>query len=315
MSGAASPRSADADAGGRGLDPDELQIAFHEVECRSYDERFGIRYDRTATRAAAREIRRHLGRDRLGRVLDVGCGTGYLAIALAAHGLAEEVHATDISPGMLARTAENAAAVGVAPSLVRSSGPALPYPDATFDAVVSRGVLHHLHDPVAALREWRRVLRPGGPVLVLSEPSPHADGLGGRVARLTLAGLGGARAVAERVGRPLSARPPEEAAEQRYWDLVAMAANLHTFTPDELRRLGHAGGFEDVRVRGAGLTSIAWACAYYVLAGELPGLAGSDRAKRRASRVWSALRRFDHEVVERVVPDRLLLTVQAVYRG
>jgi ubiquinone/menaquinone biosynthesis C-methylase UbiE len=295
------------------LTPDELQTAFHDVECATYDERFGIAYDHRGTRAAAREVARLTGSSDLGRVLDVGCGTGYLGIALAAENGARTVHATDISPGMLARTVENAESIGVDVRPVRATATALPYRDDAFDAVVSRGVLHHLHDPVTALVEWRRVTRPGGHVVVLSEPSPHADSVGARIALLTQAGLGVARRIAERLQRPLSAHPEEEADIHRYWDLVAMAANLHTFTPEDLATLGEKGGFDHVAVRGAGLASISWATAYYVLVGELPGVAGSDRAKRRASRVWSALRRLDETAIEPIVPDRALLTVQAVF--
>ncbi|MGH3441824.1 MAG: hypothetical protein ACRDUY_07235, partial [Nitriliruptorales bacterium] len=133
-------------------------------------------------------------------------------------------------------------------------------------------------------------------------------------ARATLAALGAARRVAAAVGRPLSAHEDDAAETHRFWDLVAMAANLHTFTTDALRRLAEAAGFDAVEVRGAGAASIAWATTYYVLVGELPGLAASEPAKRRAAVVWDVLRRLDAAVLERVVPDRALLTVQAVFR-
>lgn len=297
------------------LSPDELQIAFHDVECATYDERFGIAYDDRTARDVVWELRRLVGRDDLGRVLDVGCGTGYLGLSLGAAGAADEIHASDISPGMLERAVGNADELGVDVSFVRASAAELPYTDGTFDAVVSRGVLHHLHEPAASLAEWRRVTRPGGPVVALSEPTPLADRIGGAVARTTLRGLGLARRAASAVGRPLSSHDDQEAELHRYWDLVALVANLHTFTPDQLRELGRAAGFDDVEVRGSGWTSIAWASAYYVLAGELPALASSDTAKRRAGTAWSALRRVDATVVEPLLPDAALLTVQAVFRG
>jgi ubiquinone/menaquinone biosynthesis C-methylase UbiE len=248
-------------------------------------------------------------------VLDVGCGTGYLGLGLAVTGRASELHLCDLSPGMLARANENARSLGVDARLVRATATELPYPDDEFDAVVSRGVLHHLHDVPAALREWRRVVRPGGPVLVLSEPTPWADRVGGWTARATLRAIAGARRVARSLGRPLSELDPEERREHEFWDLVAMAANLHTFAPRELAEVARSAGFTDVRVRGSGLTSIAWAAGYYVSVGELPALATSERAKRLSGRVFSTLRRLDAALTERVVPDPLLLTVQAVLRA
>lgn len=303
------PASSDGD-----LSPDELQIAFHEVECQTYDERFGISYDEHSAREAAREARRLLGTDRYERVLDVGCGTGFLGLGLAHVGQVGELHLSDISPGMLSRAQANAAALDVDAVFTRATAADLPYPDDAFDAVVTRGVLHHLHDVPAALAEWRRVVKPGGPVLALSEPTPWADRIGGWTARSALAGLKVTRRVASAARRPLSAHDEETAALNHYWDLVAMAANLHVFAPDDLQQLGRRAGFDQVQVRGSGLLSISWAAAYYCLVGELPDLAASERAKKLSGRVFGGLRKVDGTFTERVVPDEYLMTVQAVFR-
>lgn len=299
----------------RDLTPDELQLAFHEIECQTYDERFGISYDQHTAAAAAREANRLLGGAHLGRVVDVGCGTGFLGLGLAAAGQVDDLHLVDLSPGMLSRARRNADSLGVDATFLEGTAADLPFEDDSFDAVVTRGVLHHLHDVPAALREWRRIVKPGGPVLALSEPTPQADTIGGWSARGALAGLKGARVVARTLGRPLSSHDAETAQTNHFWDLVSMAANLHTFSAQDLRDLGAEAGFAEVSVRGSGLTSITWAAAYYCMVGELPDLAASERAKRWSGRTFEALRRLDAAVVERILPPGGLMTVQAVFRG
>lgn len=297
------------------LTPDELQLAFHEVECHTYDERFGIAAGPRSARATAREVARLCGHDpRWGAVADVGCGTGYLGLGLAAAGRVREPILVDLSPGMLARARDNAAAFGVEAALVQATAAQLPLPSGHLDAVVTRGVLHHLHDPVAALVEWRRVVRPGGAVVIVSEPAPMADRAGAWVARATLGALRGARNLAHRLGRPLSEHDPATADQRHYWDLVAMAANLHTFTVDDLRRDATAAGYDDVEVSATATISIAWAGLWYVLVGELPELAASARAKQRAGRVFAALRGVEAAVADPLVPTRLRLTTRALLR-
>jgi ubiquinone/menaquinone biosynthesis C-methylase UbiE len=96
------------------------------------------------------------------RVLEVGCGTGAAAVALARMGF--EVEATDIVSSMLDLAREESIAAGVRPKtrFVRADAHALSFSDASFDLVIALGVLPWLHSPVAASREMVRVLRPGG---------------------------------------------------------------------------------------------------------------------------------------------------------
>ena len=93
-------------------------------------------------------------------ILDVGTGPGFFAINLALAG--HSVTGVDVTEEMLCHARENAAAYGAAPRFLHQSGDALPFPDGSFDLVVSRNVLWNLERPVQALREWCRVLRPGG---------------------------------------------------------------------------------------------------------------------------------------------------------
>jgi SAM-dependent methyltransferase len=93
-------------------------------------------------------------------VLDVGCGPGTITAGLAARVDPGHVTAIDAAPGIV----EQAAAEFRRPNLTFAAGDvyALDYPDASFDVVHAHQVLQHLTDPVAALREMRRVTKAGG---------------------------------------------------------------------------------------------------------------------------------------------------------
>jgi ubiquinone/menaquinone biosynthesis C-methylase UbiE len=97
--------------------------------------------------------------------LDAGCGTGFLALELAARG--HRVTGIDFAPAMVARAREKAALQGLAARFDEGDAEHLPYPDASFDLVISRHVLWTLPHPKAALSEWLRVLRPGGRLAVI----------------------------------------------------------------------------------------------------------------------------------------------------
>ena len=98
------------------------------------------------------------------RVLDVGCGTGTLAVLIQRRYPDVDVTGIDPDSKALARAARKAQRAGATLRLDRGFADALPYDAATFDRVVSSMMFHHLRtdDKPKALAEWRRVLRPGG---------------------------------------------------------------------------------------------------------------------------------------------------------
>ncbi|HEX9037612.1 MAG TPA: class I SAM-dependent methyltransferase [Ktedonobacterales bacterium] len=108
--------------------------------------------------------------------LDVGTGTGDMAIALARRGPARVlVTGVDFSEGMLAVAREKVHRLGLDGQidLRRGDGQGLDFPDGTFDAVTSAWVVRNLSDIPAGFREMRRVIRPGGRVVCLEMSHPY----------------------------------------------------------------------------------------------------------------------------------------------
>lgn len=106
---------------------------------------------------------------RTGAALDIGCGPGKFTQSLTA--LFAAVSGVDISAKAIAKAQAAAAAADCKIDFRVASGDALPYGDASFDTAIFSNSLHHMPDIAAALREARRVLRPGG-LLYVMEPVP-----------------------------------------------------------------------------------------------------------------------------------------------
>jgi ubiquinone/menaquinone biosynthesis C-methylase UbiE len=113
-------------------------------------------------------------------VLDVGCGTGTLAIALGSKVAPGEVHGIDASPEMIEVADEKAAKVDSDIDFQIALIEAIPFPDASFDLVTSSLMLHHLPDDLkcTGLAEIRRVLKPGGRFLAMDLATESHSPLG-----------------------------------------------------------------------------------------------------------------------------------------
>jgi len=158
------------------------------------------------------------------RVLDVACGTGVVArLAAGAVGAAGTVAGLDINPGMLA-VARGSTPAGTAIQWHEGSAEAMPLPDASFDAVLCQMGLQFMPDKRAALGEMRRVLVPGGRlVLNLPGPTPELFGIMGE-------------ALARHVGADAAG-------------FVNQVFALHDTA--EIHDLIHGAGFRDVSVQAS----------------------------------------------------------------
>jgi glycosyltransferase involved in cell wall biosynthesis/SAM-dependent methyltransferase len=157
-----------------------------------------------------------------GRILDVGCGGGHLLGSADRRGW--RGLGTDLSQQACAAT------FGRGVSAVQADGSALPFRDASIDAVSLINVLDHIPDPLTTLREAYRVLRPGGRVAIrIPNAAFH------RPCVRLFASLG-----------PL--------ARLRRWDGYPIL-HLYAFPPDGLRSLIHRTGFGLLEIRNSSLTA------------------------------------------------------------
>jgi ubiquinone/menaquinone biosynthesis C-methylase UbiE len=285
------------------LDPKTANARYHDAAAPTYDQKWAIAFDEPALRYVRERFERILPGRRFGTALEVGAGTGFLVLNLWRAGYVSEVHASDISEGMLGVLRTNADRLGCRVEARVADAERLPYGDREFDLVLGHAVLHHLPDPRAAVAEWHRVLRPGGALFVAGEPTRWGDRLAGipkAAARASwrtaarLPGLGGIR------------RPSLEPVTDHDHALrdLEFDVDLHTFDPAQVARWAAEAGFVSVRVETEELLAslLGWAVRT-VEAEARPGLLGR-RWARGAYLGWRALSAVDG-LLYLVLPRRL----------
>jgi SAM-dependent methyltransferase len=99
------------------------------------------------------------------RVLDVGCGNGYVLAQYASFGA--EVAGVDLTQTAIDLSRSRFELAGLRGDFQLTDGDRLPFEDDSFDIACSMGVLHHIEDPSPMVAELRRVLKPGGRIVLM----------------------------------------------------------------------------------------------------------------------------------------------------
>ncbi|MBN1886758.1 MAG: class I SAM-dependent methyltransferase [Thermoflexales bacterium] len=99
------------------------------------------------------------------KVLDYGCGNGYVLSQYAKNGA--KVYGVDIAQRAIELSAARFRTMNLEGAFVQNDGLTIPFETGLFDIACSMGVLHHVPDPVPVIKELRRVLKPGGEIIVM----------------------------------------------------------------------------------------------------------------------------------------------------
>jgi ubiquinone/menaquinone biosynthesis C-methylase UbiE len=224
----------------------DVNTRYHDVAADCYDAKWGIDFGELGTDQVGAKARKALGLSapaRFERSLEIGAGTGYFTLNMLKAGMIGEATCSDISPGMLSALEGNAQRLGLQVNTRVADAEELPFDDHRFDLVFGHAVLHHIPDLEQALREFARVLAPGGTIMFAGEPSRYGD----RLARVPKRAAG---AIAPFWRQAIGARSAPPAHDGAQDASLEGFVDVHAFAPAQLSRAARHAGFEDVQVRG-----------------------------------------------------------------
>ncbi|HET7659472.1 MAG TPA: class I SAM-dependent methyltransferase [Oryzihumus sp.] len=284
------------------------QVLYHDWEAQTYDDKWSISFDERCIDYARDRFVAIAGDQGwpYGRALELGAGTGFFSLNLKQAGVLDEVHVTDLSPGMVEAARANATRLGFTVEGRVADAEGIPYEDDTFDVVVGHAVIHHIPDVEQAFREMLRVLKPGGRFVIAGEPTRIGDWYARHLGRVTW-----------KATTTLTQLPPlrdKWAKDREALDESSRAAaleavvDLHTFDPDELARMALRAGAVDVSTTTEELTAalLGWPVRTFEAAVK-PGALGWGWAMF-AYGSWKRLSAVDR-VLSRVLPERLFYNV------
>ena len=285
------------------------QVLYHDWEAQTYDDKWSISFDERCIDYARDRFHAITGTpDPLpyGTALELGAGTGFFSLNLKQAGILDEVHVTDLSPGMVEAARANAEALGFTVHGRVADAERIPYDDNTFDVVVGHAVIHHIPDVEAAFREVLRVLKPGGRFVIAGEPTRVGDWYARQLGRVTW--------MATTAVTRLPALRDRWAKDQEALDESSRAAaleavvDLHSFDPDELARTALRAGAVGVRTQTEELTAafLGWPIRTFEAAVK-PGALGWGWAMF-AYGSWKRLSAVDR-VLAKAVPARFYYNV------
>jgi ubiquinone/menaquinone biosynthesis C-methylase UbiE len=285
------------------------QVLYHDWEAGTYDDKWSISFDERCTAYARDRFEAITGMPEplpYGTALELGAGTGFFSLNLKLAGVLDEVHVTDLSPGMVEAAKANAERLGFTVEGRVADAERIPYDDNTFDVVVGHAVIHHIPDVQAAFAEMLRVLKPGGRFVVAGEPTRVGDWYARRLGRLTWHATKAVTALPPL--RDRWARDQEELDESSRAAALEAVVDLHTFDPDELARTALRAGAVAVHTRTEELTAafLGWPVRTFEAAVR-PGALGWGWAMF-AYGSWRRLSAVDR-VLARAVPARFFYNV------